>query len=68
MIRDDERWDSLIREVISGNEQIGPWQTSSCTKEGNLHSFVWVPVDLKEVSVHSFITLVFNVQEESFPQ
>lgn len=47
MIRDDERWDSLIREVISGNEQIGSWQTSSCTEEGDLHSLVWVPVDLR---------------------
>lgn len=62
LIRDDERWDSLIREVISRNEQIDPWQTSSCPKEGDLHSFVWIPVELKEVSVHFFTTLVFSVQ------
>lgn len=42
-----EQRDALIGELIGSHKQVGPWQASACAKEGNLHSFVWVPVGLK---------------------
>lgn len=41
---DDDEQHSLIRELIGGYKELGPRQPSASTQEGDLHSFIRVPV------------------------